>query len=115
MWRYITPRLAKDDLQSGDPFFVVSLERFPRRMDRRVLYRLLRRLGERAGISHAVHPHRFRHTFAINYLRNDGDLFTLQEALGHTDLTMVRRYVRLAGADLAAAHRKASPVDKWRL
>jgi hypothetical protein len=62
-----------------------------------------------------VHPHRFRHTFAVNYLRNGGDIYTLQMILGHSSLNMVRHYLSLAQADLDAAHRRASPVENMRL
>ena len=65
------------------------------------------------------HPHRFRHTFAVNFSRrrrrNGGNAFELQMALGHTTLQMVQTYLMLAQADLDAAHRKASPVENWRL
>jgi site-specific recombinase XerD len=83
-------------------------------MTREYLRQLLHRLGVRAGIS-KVHPHRYRHTFSINYLRNGGNVFTQKELLGHSDLEMTEKYVRIAQVDAAKGHRKAGPVDNWRL
>ncbi len=112
LWKYLTPRLK--DNRPDDPVFVVGPDDDPRPLTRDVLARLLARIGERAGVK-GVHPHRFRHTFAITYLRNEGDLFTLQALLGHSDIEMVKRYARIAQTDCARAHQKASPVDNWRL
>lgn len=108
IWRYLATR--KDDRQN-DPLFAT---RYGHSLDRDQLRRLLERIGARARVSD-VHPHRFRHTFAINYLRNGGDTFTLQLLLGHSTMEMVRTYLNLANADLENSHRRASPVDNWRL
>jgi len=72
--------------------------------------------GRKAGIEGVrCSPHTFRHTFAISYLRNGGDVFSLQRILGHSSLDVVRIYVDLAEADVKACHRKFSPADNLEL
>jgi len=113
LWDYLARRedIQEDPDPSTLPLF---LGKFGKPLNRTALRKLLQRLGERAGVPN-VHPHRFRHTFAIFYLRNGGDVFTLQKILGHRSLYMVRRYLSLAQEDLRRVHRTASPVDRWRL
>lgn len=75
------------------------------------LLQLVERWGAVAGVVDA-HPHRFRHTFAIEFLRGGGDQFTLMQILGHTHLQMTQRYVALAQADIEVKHRRHSPVER---
>lgn len=108
LWRYMTQR---QDAPAREPLFA-SQQGGP--LDRQALLALLVDLGARAGVLD-VHPHRFRHTFAINFLRNGGNVYELQMALGHTTMEMVRTYLALAETDLQRAHEVASPVTHWHL
>lgn len=109
LWAYLSKR---KNSHNDDALFETA-GRQP--LDRAALRKMLRLAGERAEIAERVHPHRLRHTFAISYLRNGGDVFTLQRLLGHSTMDMVKRYLSLAQVDVADAHRRASPVDNWRL
>lgn len=72
----------------------------------------MERCGRKADIEGVrVPPHTLRHTFAVMYIRNGGDSFSLQEILGHSTLEMTRRYVNFARQDVAAQHRKFSPME----
>lgn len=77
------------------------------------LAQLLRRLGKRTGLH--VHPHKFRHSFAVNALRNDASLADIQDQLGHADLTITRHYARQSATDLARNHKRYSPADRLRV
>ena len=104
--RYVAGRRAA---RPGDALFV-GARGGP--IQRRTLQRAIADLGRRAGVGTRCSPHTFRHTFARSFLVNGGDVFSLQQILGHTTLDMVRRYVSLTEADLVARHRAASPADR---
>jgi len=77
---------------------------------------IIERYASKAGIQGVrSSPHTFRHTFATTYLRNGGDVFTLQRILGHETLDIVRNYVNLAQYDLQEAHLRCSPVDNLKI
>jgi integrase/recombinase XerD len=72
----------------------------------------IRLYGRRAGIDGVrCTPHTLRHTAAVSFLRNGGNVFSLQRLLGHTSLNMTRHYCELADVDVQLAHALASPVD----
>jgi site-specific recombinase XerD len=69
------------------------------------------RLAKKSGVNR-LHAHLCRHTFAINYLLNGGDIFSLKEILGHTTLDMVNHYLHFTTAQIVVQHHKYSPMDK---
>ena len=71
---------------------------------------MFRRLKARSGISR-LYPHLLRHTFATRYLENGGNIYTLQEILGHTSLEMVKKYLHLATTRIRADFPRFSPLD----
>lgn len=103
VWKYI----AKQQSQQDQSLRLFELKDSTIRI-------IINRIGANAKVSHA-HPHKFRHTFAITYLRNHGDIFTLQRLLGHATLEMTRRYLDISQMDLSQTHARASPVDNWKL
>lgn len=109
VWRYLAKRIDYDET---DSLFIT--ERRRKRITTNSVRLLIANLGKKAGLAEC-HPHKFRHTFCIEFLRNDGDLFNLQTLTGHSTLDMLKTYLQIAKGDTAKAHKRASPVDKWGL
>jgi site-specific recombinase XerD len=105
----------KQERPSGPPqyedFVFITKSGKPIKGDQ--LYHMIAKVGVRAGVK--AYPHKFRHTFAINFLRNGGNIFALQAILGHGSLEMVKRYLAIAMADIEVVHRSASVVNCWHL
>lgn len=108
LWRYLSQR---GELRQDAALFAT---REGRAFTADRLTKLFARLGERAGVAR-LHPHRLRHSFATEMLKNGANLFALQQLLGHSTLEMVHRYAVVAQVDLASAHEASSPADRWRL
>ena len=109
LWHYSAER---PEPLGGSKAFFLTEQGWPLTTDR--IRKMLDHYAKKSKVEN-VHPHRFRHTFALHFLRNGGDPLTLRMLMGHTTLEMVNRYVKLASVDLQSVHAKASPADHLRL
>lgn len=74
----------------ASPWFFCTLQ--GRKLDDSYLRHMMRRYGEAAGVANA-HPHRFRHTFAMDLLRAGLDIVQVQHLLGHAQLATTLVYL----------------------
>ncbi|MFU8927712.1 site-specific tyrosine recombinase/integron integrase [Acinetobacter puyangensis] len=79
--------------------------------DRQVQNRI-KQQAKRAGLSADLHPHLLRHCFASHLLSNSGELRTVQEMLGHSNLTTTQVYTHLDFDHLAKIYDQAHPRAK---
>ncbi len=109
LWKYIQ-KYRPQPANPLCPTLLLTASGNPLTTDR--LRTIIEKYTQRAGIEGVrCSPHTFRHTFAISYLRNGGDVFSLQKILGHSSLEVVRIYVNMSGADVKECHRRFSPAD----
>jgi len=101
MWVY----LASKDIDKEDSIFGAKVK---------YLQQIVHKIGADADVPNC-HPHRFRHTFAIEYLRSHRDPFTLMRLLGHSTLDMSRHYLDILDSDLKDFHATGIPVDNLKL
>ncbi|MFL5662365.1 MAG: tyrosine-type recombinase/integrase [Ktedonobacteraceae bacterium] len=82
-------------------------------LTRRGIDMLFQRIRRRADLSRdkRISPHIFRHTFAVRYLMLGGDIYTLQELLGHEDIATIKNYMHLNDTLVQEQKRKFSPGD----
>lgn len=112
VWDYIQRERRGEE--ATEPVF--RSDRGADALTRRGVAIFMERLGKAARLPSTVRcsPHTARHCFAVSMLRNGANIFALKQALGHTSMAMVNRYLALSSADVAAAHRLASPIDRMK-
>jgi len=76
--------------------------------------KLISAYGKKAGLKRC-YAHKLRHTSSVMYLRNGGDVFSLQRKLGHRSLVMTRHYSNLADSDVRAQHLRYGVADRLRI
>ena len=98
-------------IQPGHESFVF-LNRRGAQLTRVMIFTIIRRLAEQAGINKVISPHTFRHSFATHLLNGGANLRAIQDMLGHESITTTEIYTHLDQSDLKEAIISYHPRNK---
>lgn len=91
---YLDEFQKKQSIQKGYENFVF-LNRRGKPLTRNMIFLIVKKTTEMAGIQKTVSPHTFRHSFATHLLENGADLRTIQVLLGHESITTTEIYTHI--------------------
>ena len=100
----IRPQLIAD---SGEEALFVNMN--GERMSRQGFWKIIKYYQEKAGIEKDITPHTLRHSFAVHLLENGADLRSIQEMLGHADISSTQIYTHVIKRQLKDVYQKAHP------
>ena len=100
----VRPQLL-DDPQETALFVNMAGER----MSRQGFWKIVKYYQEKAGIKKEITPHTLRHSFAAHLLENGADLKSIQEMLGHVDISSTQIYAQVVNQKLRDVYTKAHP------
>lgn len=85
---------------------------YGKRITRQGLWKIMREYGEKAGVQHKLTPNTLRNSFAVHMLQNGADLKSLQELMGHEDITATQMYLAATKNHIKDVYDKAHPRAK---
>jgi len=102
--RFVRPQMIADE---GETALFVNVS--GSRMSRQGFWKIIKSYQVKAGIEKPITPHTLRHSFATHLLENGADLHSIQEMLGHADISSTQIYSQLVKKQLKEVYNKAHP------
>ncbi len=100
----VRPQLIRD---ADETAFFVNLG--GERMSRQGFWKIVKHYQEKAGIAKDITPHTLRHSFAAHLLENGADLKSIQEMLGHADISSTQVYTQVVNQKIKDVYARAHP------
>jgi integrase/recombinase XerD len=100
---------ARNKLLKNPKEYALFLNKHGRRLTRQGFWKILKNYAQQAGIKKEITPHVLRHSFATHLLENGADLRSVQEMLGHVDVTTTQIYTHLNTNNIINIYKKSHP------
>ena len=91
---------------------IAFLNRYGRQLTRAMIFTIVKRLAQEAGINKTISPHTLRHSFATHLLQNGADLRIIQQLLGHESIVTTEIYTHVDIQNLREAILKFHPENR---
>jgi integrase/recombinase XerD len=104
---YLAIRRKKENLEVQN-LFVTPLGR---PINRQIIYQFIREYGQKCGLE-GVSPHTLRHSFATHLIQNRADIRSVQQMLGHSDISTTQIYTHITDAHLKRSYDQFHPRSK---
>jgi integrase/recombinase XerD len=106
---YLAARRKKSDLDVENLFVTT----FGRPLNRQVIHKLVSDYADKCGLP-GVSPHTLRHSFATHLVQNSADIRSVQQMLGHADISTTQIYTHMTDAHLRRSYEKFHPRAKGK-
>lgn len=100
---------SRQKLAKSEQVMEVFLSRLGKRLSRQSIWKIIKRYAKLANINKVIKPHTLRHSFATHLLEHGADLRSVQEMLGHADISTTQIYTHVDKERLKNIHKEFHP------